>query len=113
MQKSYNKYNKREANESSIKEVFSKFVETFCIDCNPFEHEILEVWQKITGSLTTRLTKRIYIQGSMLYVYISSPVLKHELMLVRTDLLDKINKHFADKYKQFANKNILNNIIIK
>ena len=104
---------KREAREASVKEVFANFVEAFNIDCDPFEYEVKDVWKQLTGTLTDRLTKKIYIQGSSLYVFVVSPALKHELMLVRTDLLGKINKHFADKYKQYQDKNIINNIIIK
>jgi hypothetical protein len=111
MQKRY--FVRREAKEASIKEVFANFVEAFNIDFNPFEYEVKDVWKQLTGTLTDRLTKRIYIQASVLYVFVSSPALKHELMLVRTELLGKINKHFADKYTQFENKNLIKNLIIK
>ncbi|MDR0789687.1 MAG: DUF721 domain-containing protein [Bacteroidales bacterium] len=111
MQKRY--FVRREAKEASIKEVFANFIKAFNIDYNPFEYEVKDVWKQLTGTLTDRLTKKIYIQGSVLYVFVSSPALKQELMLVRTDLLGKINKHFADKYKQYQSKNIINNIIIK
>jgi hypothetical protein len=110
----YRKSNiKRQSNEASIKEVFYQFVDAFNIDYDPFEYEVKELWQTLTGSLTTRMTRKLYIQNSVLYIVVASPVLRHELLMVRGELAEKINRHFAEKYKQFENKKILQNIIIK
>ncbi|MDR1847821.1 MAG: DUF721 domain-containing protein [Bacteroidales bacterium] len=101
------------AREASVKEVFSMLINEYNIEFDPFEYEIKEVWKELTGTLTDRLTRRIYVQGAILYVFVSSPALKHELMMVRGELCEKINQRFAEKYRQFQKRKILNNIIIK
>ncbi|MDR1006175.1 MAG: DUF721 domain-containing protein [Bacteroidales bacterium] len=111
--KPYRKRFSAEMKETSIKEAFSKFIHDFNIDYNPFEYEIQEVWTKITGNLIKQMTRKVYVSQQTLYICVSSPTLRQELMLIKTDVLGKINSHFAEKYQQFKDTNILKNIIIK
>lgn len=96
---------KRDAKEVKISEVLSFFLNYYHIDSCVKEDEIIQAWKDITGEFIFKMTKKIYVQKSCLYIYVDSPGLKNELMLVRTDILKKIK----DKVENSG----LNNIYIK
>ena len=95
---------KPEANEMPIKDFLEVFFKRCHIDYNPYEQDIKLQWEKITGKLVKHYTEDLYLNKGVLYVKLSSPVDKSELLMVKDAVKNKINRNL--------NQDILQNIVI-
>jgi hypothetical protein len=68
------------------------------------ETRLIDSWNKVLGSSISRFTDNLYIRKRVLYVRITSSVLKSELMLCREQMIGKLNNH--------AGRNVIDNIIL-
>jgi hypothetical protein len=57
------------------------------------ETRLMDAWNTALGSSIPRFTDKLYIKKRVLYVKLTSSVLKSELMLCREQIVDKLNKH--------------------
>ena len=55
------------------------------------QYRAVEAWPKVVGSPFDKLTEQVSIHGQTLYVRITSAAARHELMMRRQALLDKLN----------------------
>lgn len=86
-----------EASEQPIIKVMERFLESLGVVTDFNQEEIIKVWEELTGEFIKKLTKKVYVENKILYVYVNSPALKSELMMVRTSLCDKINESLGEK----------------
>ena len=68
------------------------------------ETRLMDSWTTILGSSVSRFTDDLYIRKRVLYVRLTSSVLKSELMLCREQMIGKLNHH--------AGRNVIDNIIL-
>lgn len=57
-----------------------------------FEQKIIRLWPEIMGPQIAEMTTNIYIKNKILYVSVSSSVLRNELLMCRSTLLKSLNK---------------------
>lgn len=62
-----------------------------------YEHKLLETriienWSKLLGPGIGQATSQIYIRNKTLIVHIDSSVIKHELFMMRTRILQALNE---------------------
>lgn len=69
------------------------------------EKRIIDSWTKVMGKTVADYTTDIFLKNRILYVKISSSVLRHELFLQRQQIKDKMN--------EFANQQYIKDIILK
>ena len=55
------------------------------------EYQLLSSWGKIAGKIVERNTGKLFIKNEVLYAEIKSPSLRMDLMLTRTDLMNRLN----------------------
>jgi len=68
------------------------------------ETRLMDSWTTVLGSSVSRFTDKLYIRKRALYVRVTSSVLKSELMMVREQMIDKLNRQ--------AGRNVIDNIIL-
>lgn len=56
------------------------------------EFRLIQSWTTLLGPSVERYTRNIYIRNQTLFVSLSSPVLKNELMMQRTLLAARLNE---------------------
>lgn len=84
----------RKRNTESIGEVLKQFFEE-----NPFfkrkvaESRVVSGWAQLLGSMIASYTTSIYLRNSVLYVSLSSSVLRSELIMAKDRLITKLNEH--------------------
>jgi hypothetical protein len=61
------------------------------------ETRLIENWGKLLGPYIQNATQRIFISKRVLFVYIESPIVKNELFMMRTRLLDALNESVGEK----------------
>lgn len=57
------------------------------------EHRLINAWSEVLGGAVSFYTKELYIHNQVLYVTLTSSVLRHELFMNRKELVRKLNEH--------------------
>lgn len=55
------------------------------------EYRLVDAWKDVVGSSITRYTTNLYIRRQVLYVHLSSSVVRQELMMAREMLVRNLN----------------------
>ena len=94
----------RRTNTQTIKEALDLFLEENSMLTDKLaETRLVNSWSKILGSLTERYTTNLYVRKRVLYVNLSSSVLKSELMMCREKLISRLNEE--------AGKDVIEDIV--
>lgn len=84
----------RRKNTESIGEAIKQFFEeNSFIKKKVAESRVLSGWGKILGPAISSYTTNIYLKNNILYVHISSSVLRAELMMSKEKIMANLNKH--------------------
>ena len=57
------------------------------------EYRLIQAWGQLLGSSVQSYTKSLFIRNQILYVTLTSSVLRQELMMNRRTLVHKLNEH--------------------
>ena len=55
------------------------------------QKRLVDAWPEVAGPSVARFTREVYIYNQVLYVKLSSPVLRTELSMRRQTFIDKLN----------------------
>jgi predicted nucleic acid-binding Zn ribbon protein len=69
------------------------------------ETRLMESWGQLLGPMIMNSTRKIFISNRILFVYIESPVIRHELFMMRTRLQEALNQNVGE--------NVIDNIIFR
>ena len=61
------------------------------------EKRIVSQWGNMLGKTVASRTKQVYIKDRTLYVYLTSSVVRSELLMMRQTILDKMNEVAGEK----------------
>ena len=56
-----------------------------------FQKRLVDAWPEVAGPSVARFTREVSIYNQVLYVKLSSPVLRTELSMRRQTFIDKLN----------------------
>lgn len=76
----------------SIGSVIKEYLKENKFDRKLAEVDIVSSWASIVGKPIARTTSSIYIKDSILYLHMKSSIVRHELLMVRSDLMRVINE---------------------
>ncbi len=57
------------------------------------EYRLVHSWKEVTGAFIASYTRDLYIRNQVLYVHLTSAVLRQELMMGRERLVNKLNQY--------------------
>ena len=84
----------RKRNTESIGEVLKQyFEENQFIKRKLAESRAVTGWSQLLGSMISSYTTNIYLRNGVLYVSLSSSVLRSELLMAKERLISKLNEH--------------------
>ncbi|GIV35047.1 MAG: hypothetical protein KatS3mg031_2582 [Chitinophagales bacterium] len=69
------------------------------------ETRIVTAWEKISGKLIARHTRRLFIRNATLFIYLDNPALKNELTFCRNQIIELVNA--------YAGENLIQEVIVK
>jgi predicted nucleic acid-binding Zn ribbon protein len=78
-------------NDKSLKEAIEQMLQVYKIKRKYDETGIKASWPELVGKSVANRTKEIYIHDKKLFLRIESSVIKNELLLMRTQIIEKIN----------------------
>ena len=81
----------RKTNDKSLKDAIEQMLQVYKIKRRFEETGILAAWPELVGKSVANRTKEIYIHNKKMFLRVESSVIKNELMLMRSQIIDKIN----------------------
>jgi predicted nucleic acid-binding Zn ribbon protein len=81
----------RKTNDKTIKEAIEQMMNVYKIKRKYEETGITQAWPELVGKSVANRTKELFIKDKKLFLRIESSVIKNELQLMRTQIIDKIN----------------------
>jgi predicted nucleic acid-binding Zn ribbon protein len=82
----------RKANDKSLKEAIEQMMQVYKIKRKFDETGIIAHWPELVGKPVSNRTKELFVRDKKLFLRIESSVIKNQLMLMRTQIINKINE---------------------
>ena len=82
----------RKTNDKSLKEAIEQMLNVYKIKRRFDETGVVNFWPELVGKSVANRTKELFVRDKKLFLRIESSVIKHELTLMRTQIIQKINE---------------------
>jgi len=79
--------------DMTIKEAVEKMLEVYKLRRKFDETSLISAWPELMGQAIANRTKQLYIRDKKLFVRVESSVIKNELLLMRTQIIGRLNEH--------------------
>lgn len=86
---------KRLSNESSISDVLKQFIEVNKLESGIDKIDVEKVWKNLMGNGVNTYTKEVVLKGTILYVSLTSAVLREELSYGKDKIIKMINEEMG------------------
>ena len=96
---------KRNYKLKPIKNIIESFVEQDNISDGIFNIKIQKAWENAVEKKILDYTKEIYVKGDILYIKVSNPILKQEILYSRQKVINLINEELE--------KDLIKKIVLK
>lgn len=82
----------RKPNDITIKEGIEKLLNVYKLRGKFEETSVVALWPELMGKAVANRTTQIYVHQKKLFVRLESSVIKNELLMVRTGIIQKLNE---------------------
>jgi len=87
----------RRSKTQTLAEVINDLISEYRIGTKLREASILSTWTTVTGKAISARTSKVFIKNGILHVYLTSSVVKNELMMLRETLRERLNSKAGDE----------------
>jgi predicted nucleic acid-binding Zn ribbon protein len=77
----------------NIKQAIDQLLDQYKIRKKFNETAVVAAWPEVMGTAIANRTQNVYVRDRRLYVKIESAVVKNELVLMRSQILARLNEH--------------------
>jgi predicted nucleic acid-binding Zn ribbon protein len=95
----------RRKETQKISDILKEFTRESNLDQKLQETRMIENWGVMLGPMIENSTRKIFISNRVLFVYLESPVIRHELFMMRTEIQEALNKNVGG--------NVIDNIVFR
>jgi predicted nucleic acid-binding Zn ribbon protein len=95
----------RKSNTQPLGDVLKEYVRSMNMERKLKEMDVVASWEAILGKTIAHYTRKIYLSKKILYVELTSSVVKNELMMMRENIRLRLNEE--------AGEEMVNKIVIK
>jgi predicted nucleic acid-binding Zn ribbon protein len=81
----------------NISEALNLFIKAFNLEHKLKEVQLINSWESVTGKMVAKATKSIYIKDKVLYLSISSSIIRNELIMIREGLIQRLNDNAGEE----------------
>lgn len=78
-------------NQKSLGESIQEFIKAYRLEEKLTETRITASWEKVMGKHIAKYTRKVVLKQKVLHVYMTSSVMRNELMLARKKIVKMIN----------------------
>jgi predicted nucleic acid-binding Zn ribbon protein len=75
----------------SIKELILKNLRTQGLEMPLQQKRLIDAWPVVMGDMIANYTSNLYIRNQTLWVHLTSPALRADLMMMRQQIVKKLN----------------------
>jgi len=83
----------RRSNAESLTEILRYYLREEGLETPLNQYRLVQAWPQVMGEGINRYTQNIFIKNQTLFVKISSAVLRNDLHMSRTTLVQRLNDH--------------------
>jgi predicted nucleic acid-binding Zn ribbon protein len=94
--------NKRN-NDKTLKEAIGQMLDVYRLRQKFDETALIAAWPELMGNAIASRTTQLYISDKKLFVRVESSVIKNELMMMKSQILEKLNDR--------AGKTVINSLV--
>ena len=87
----------RRSNTQSLAEALRDYISEMRMERKLKEVDVVQSWESLLGKTIARYTRNIYLSKGILFVEITSPVVKNELMMMREEIRLRMNKQAGEE----------------
>ncbi len=91
---------KRRRDETNISDVLKDFITTNCLEKGLDTVQIQEAWKNVMGNAIVKYTTGLRLQNNVLYVSLSSSVLREELSYGKEKIVKLLNEEMGKELLQ-------------
>lgn len=84
-------------NQKSLGESIREFLKTYQLEEKLTETRITVSWEKVMGHHIAKYTQKVSLKKKVLYVDLTSSVMRNELILAREKIIKMINKEMGSQ----------------
>lgn len=95
----------RDSNNQILKDVITELLEKYRLSEKIDEVMLMEQWEELMGKVIATHTKQIYLNKKKLFVVLNSSVVRSELAIAKSKIIEMLNKSFG--------REIINDIVLK
>jgi len=81
----------------TIREVIERYLRETPLHRKLQERHLIEGWHEILGKPVARATTGIYIRKDILYVRLTSSVMRNELFMMKDDIIRRLNERVGEQ----------------
>ncbi len=79
-------------NDRSLKDAIEQMLHVYKLRRKFDETSLIVAWPDMMGKAVANRTKDIFIRDRKLFIRLESSVIKNDLMMMRSDIIDKMNE---------------------
>lgn len=87
----------RKKNTELLSDVIKQVLKEQHLDKTLYEKRLIDAWPLVLGANIVQYTSEINIKNRVLYVCLTSSVLRHDLFLSRNEIKKSLNKHVGEE----------------
>ncbi len=95
----------RRSKTISLAEALKDYVKEMKLEGKLNEVGLISSWEEVVGRAISSRTSKVYIKDQVLYVHLSSSVVRNELLMLRQALKEKLNER--------AGSEVIKDIVLK
>ena len=84
-------------NDKPLKEVIDELLRVYKLRRKYDETALIQAWPDVIGVAIANRTSKIYIRDRKLFVQLESSVIRNELMMMRSHILERMNEIAGSK----------------
>jgi len=87
----------RKSQTQKISDVISECLRELNIDRKLKEVNLVSQWEELMGKTVASRTDRIYVRNGVLYLHVTSAILKNELIMMRNQIISRLNETAGER----------------
>lgn len=87
----------RKTNDKPIKEAIEQMLQVYKLKRKFDETSLVAAWPEMMGPAVANRTRQLYIRDKKLFIRVESSVLKNELVMIRSQILEKMNERAGSR----------------
>ncbi|MCF8379992.1 MAG: DUF721 domain-containing protein [Bacteroidales bacterium] len=95
----------RKSETVKIREIINAILKERGLEGKMAENRLLNAWNELLGKTVANSTQNLYIKDNTLFVHLRSSVIRHQLMMIKPDLIKRLNEK--------AGIDIIENIVLR